>query len=191
MYKSAADSIRDTIRPNAKSAALIQAARSELADLTSPDGSKFKYYIALHIRRGDRKPSFYSKNKYVPTEDYVQAAIDSWTRLHPDESSENLFIYVASDSTAAHREVLDLTESRYTATSLFQSKNPELQVLASPSEYIQAEFNQLDEAARIQATRGVIVDFALVSGAWADEGDAVPEATVCTIRYDRPFDLYE
>jgi len=54
-------------------------------------------------------------------------------------------------------------------------------VLASPGEYFQDNFKQLDEDVRVQATRGMIVDFAVLSGAWADDGDLIPEGTVCTV----------
>ncbi|RDB29466.1 hypothetical protein Hypma_016066 [Hypsizygus marmoreus] len=181
IYKSAWDSLQETIYPNTKSAALIQAARSELAGLTSPDGTGFESYIAIHIRRGDRKPVFYSGSKYIPAEDYVQAGIDTWTRLNPEKSPEDLMIYLASDSPIAYREVLELTEERYTTFSLFRSTDPELRAFASPTEYVQKEFNEKEESERILATRGMIVDFALVSGSWASDEEVAPDATICTI----------
>jgi len=167
------------IRPNKDNSALIQRARSELTSVTSPNGSEFDSYIAVHLRRGDREPAFY-RGKYVPAEDFVEAVTDSWSRLNPDKALENLSIYVASDSITALREVVDLTASRYTTFSLFESPDAELRALASPAEYVQKEFNQLGENARIRATRGMIVDFALLSGMWATEDDALPEAIICT-----------
>jgi len=184
IYKASARSFQETVLPNARSAALIRRARSKLSNSVSPDdAATVKTYIALHIRRGDRRPTFYN-GRYVPSEDFVQAAIDAWGRLNPDVSAENLFLYIASDSTHADEEILRLTETRYTSVSLFRSEDPELRALASPQDYLQSEFDQLDEKARILATRGVIVDFALVSGFWVEHGDVVPGATVCTLRYD-------
>ncbi|KAF5385381.1 hypothetical protein D9615_001072 [Tricholomella constricta] len=179
-FKFAEDSFLNTIRPNRENSRLIQKARSELASVASPNGASFDSYIAVHLRRGDREPSFF-KGKYVPAENFVQAVTDAWSRLNPDKSPENLSIYVASDSPAAQREVTDLTASRYTTFSLFQSADPELQALASPVEYIQKEFNQLETTARIRATQGMIVDFALLSGLWATDDDPLPQATICTI----------
>jgi hypothetical protein len=56
-------------------------------------------------------------------------------------------------------------------------------MLASRKEYVQKEFAALDEEGRVNATRGVIVDFAMISGMWRWKEDAAPEATVCTIKY--------
>ncbi|KAF8079154.1 hypothetical protein FPV67DRAFT_1616794 [Lyophyllum atratum] len=180
LFKSSEDSFLDTIRPNKENTRLILKARSELASVTSPDGAAFDLYIAIHLRRGDRKPAFY-RGKYVPAEDFVQTVTDSWSRLNPDKSAERLTIYIASDSIAAHREIVDLTSSRYTTFSLFESAEPGLRDLASPGEYVQKEFNQMEESARIRATRGMIVDFALLSGMWTSDGDAmIPQATICT-----------
>ena len=188
IYKASARSFQETILPNARSTVLIRRARSSLLNSVSPDDAAMvKTYIALHIRRGDRRPSFYN-GRYIPSEDFVQAAIDAWERLNPDISAENLFLYVASDSARAYEEILRLTETRYTSLSLFQSEDPELRALASPQDYVQSEFDRLDEKARILATRGVIVDFALVSGFWVEhEDDLVPTATVCMLRYDCPL----
>jgi len=178
-FKFAEESLLEIIRPNKDNAALIRKARSELSSMKSPDGTGFESYVAIHLRRGDRKPAFY-RGKYVPAENFVEAATASWSRLNPDKTSESLSIYVASDSISAHREVMDLTASRYTTFSLFQSADPELKALASPGEYFQKEFNQFEQSARIQATRGMIVDFALLSGIWASADDPIPQATICT-----------
>ncbi|GLB43568.1 hypothetical protein LshimejAT787_1400800 [Lyophyllum shimeji] len=178
-FKFSEESFLHTIRPNKQNSALIQRARSELTSVTSPDGSGFDSYVAVHLRRGDREPAFY-RGKYVPAADFVQAATEVWSELNLDKTPESLSIYVASDSVAALREVEDLTATRYTTFSLFQSADAELRGLASPAEYVQKEFDELQESARIRATRGMIVDFALLSGMWASEEDVLPEATICT-----------
>jgi hypothetical protein len=43
------------------------------------------------------------------------------------------------------------------------------------------DFNSAPLDERIQATRGMIVDFALLSGMWSEDRDIIPAATVCTI----------
>ncbi|KAG6911277.1 hypothetical protein DXG01_002116 [Tephrocybe rancida] len=179
IFKSSKESFTNTILLSQESERLVYSARSELLTSTSPDGATFDSYIALHLRRGDRKPAFY-RGDHVPTENFVQAATTSWSRLSPDRSPEDLVLYVASDSASALREIVDLTSTRYTMFSLFGSANPELRALASPGEYTQKEFNLLSTDARIRATRGMIVDFALLSGMWAEDADPLPKATVCT-----------
>ncbi|KAG5644143.1 hypothetical protein DXG03_009037 [Asterophora parasitica] len=177
-FKSAEESLHNTIRPNKDTFRLIQKVRSELSSVTSPDGAAFDSYIAVHLRRGDRAPAFY-RGQYVPAEKFVQAVTDSWSRLNPDRSPENLSIYVASDSPAAHAEVVDLI--LYTTFSLAQSVDPEIRGLASPEEYTQKSFWGLEPTARIRSTRGMIVDFALLSGAWARSRDPLPVATLVAV----------
>ncbi|KAG6820673.1 hypothetical protein H0H93_013524 [Arthromyces matolae] len=179
MFTFSETSFQKTIQLNEYNTRLVKTARSELSSLTSPDGSAFDLYIALHLRRGDRKPAFY-RGAHVPTEKFIQAATTSFSRLSPDKSQADLILFVASDSANALKEVADLTAARYTTFSLPQSANAELRSLASPSEYIQKDFNLLGLEAKIRATRGMIVDFALLSGLWAKEGDSLPTAVVCT-----------
>ncbi|KAG6817556.1 hypothetical protein H0H87_006933 [Tephrocybe sp. NHM501043] len=185
IFKSSEESFLNTIRLNKENTRLVESARTELLTSTSPDRTPFNSYISLHLRRGDRKPAFY-RGDHVPTENFVQAATTLWNRLSPDRSPEDLILYVATDSATALREVVDLTSMRYTTFSLFESANPELRALASPEEYKQNEFDLLDIKARIQATRGMIVDFALLSGMWTGTDDPAPKATVCTFRYSYP-----
>jgi len=46
--------------------------------------------------------------------------------------------------------------------SLFVSDIPSLRDIASPGEYYQEHFNKLSEDERVMATRGMIVDFAML-----------------------------
>lgn len=87
-------------------------------------------------------------------------------------------MYLASDSSTALEELSSLLPSVY---SLSRSTNAELKSLASPGEYFQGDFDKYDLETRIKATRGMIVDFALLSGAWIQGG---PDAIVCTVRCD-------
>lgn len=184
-FQAAEDSFQQTIRPNAKNAELIRLTRAELVNIISSasassaeDGS----YLSVHIRRGDRKTASYSyPGRQVPIADFVQGVTDTWRRL---DLKSDPFIYVASDSAAAQSELFELLPRHAVAAfSLSQSGDPEIRNLASPGEYIQHEFNMLEKEVRITATRGIIVDFALVSGMWAWENELIPDATVCTIRY--------
>lgn len=174
MFEFSEESFHHAIHLNEESTRLVRAARSEL--LSDVDS-----YIALHLRRGDREPAFY-KGDHVPAEKFVEAAAASWSRLRPDKSPEDLTLFIATDSVTAFREIVDFTSAKYKTFSLFQSSDENLRALVSPREYVQEEFDLLDAEERIQATRGVIVDFALLSGMWAKEDDLVPQAIVCTFR---------
>ena len=146
------------------------------------DGDKhLPSYIGIHVRRGDQLATSWSfHNGYVPTVNYAQAALDSWSRLHLSSSSP-LTVYVASDSPAAQLELIDAFPSDTRIFSLSLSEDAELKALKSPGEYVQAEFARLGEETRKKATRGMIVDFAMLNGMW-NRQEVVPEATVCTIR---------
>jgi hypothetical protein len=60
---------------------------------------------------------------------------------------------------------------------------PELEEIASKEAYVQAEFNSLREEDRIRRTRGIIVDFGMISGMWAEPDSLIPEAVVCGMRW--------
>lgn len=180
IFNAASESFQEVIRPSPEIAALIRTARAELVQVASPSNGRSDPYIAIHMRRGDRKPSSYRfSGNYVPIADFMDAIDVTWARLHP-ESSENLFVYIASDAPSA---LLELSNSRYRTFSLSQSRDPGIRALASPAEYRQETFNELDADVRIQATKGMVVDFALVSGMWPWPRDILPDAVVCTIRY--------
>jgi len=191
-------SFDSVIRPNAQTLGLIQWAREELQEKLAAhyknsrstqgvqhDDSPEMGYLGVHIRRGDRAPEWrvYGR-QYIPVSDYVSSAVESWTRLGLDISANNKqvqpFVYVASDSPEVVKNFSTLfSEDR--VFSLSRSKRPELQVLESPEEYFQDIFMTFPDAMRIPATRGMIVDFALLSGAWANDGDLIPDGTVCAV----------
>ncbi|KAH0591309.1 hypothetical protein H2248_001396 [Termitomyces sp. 'cryptogamus'] len=174
MFKFSEESFYNTIRLNVENTRLVQNARSELQVF-----SQFDSYIALHLRRGDREPAFY-RGDHVPAEKFVEAATTAWSRLSQGKSLEQLTLFVATDSALALREIIDLTSASYTVFSLFQSSNEELRALASPGDYVQKKFDLFHVEERIRATRGMIVDFALLSGMWAKEDNLTPQAVVCT-----------
>lgn len=145
-------------------------------------------YLGVHIRRGDRKASSWKYHgQYLPTFEYVSAVVDTWPRVSPpstanplDSIPSNPFIYLASDSPEGEREFTSSVHAE-NVFSLAGSQNPELAALASPMDYVQSEFDQLNLPERAAATKGMIVDFALVSGMWAADDGFAPEATICGI----------
>jgi hypothetical protein len=180
LFDAARTSLQQTIRPNAENAALIRATRDELLDILSLHSQDVSPYIGVHIRRGDRKPASWSfHGGYVPLEDFVQSVADTRARLNPDKP---VTVYIASDVPSAQSEFVELSGSKHTTFSLSQSKDPKIQALASPMDYFQEEFNDLEKGLRIRATRGMIVDFALLNGLWAWKDEITPEATICTLR---------
>ncbi|KAJ6575476.1 hypothetical protein B0H19DRAFT_1128880 [Mycena capillaripes] len=197
MFDFALKSFETTIRPNARSLQLIQWAREELLEkLTehyrhprsfqgAQDDASDMGYISVHIRRGDLAPAFrvYGQ-QYLPLSDYVDNAVESWTRLglelSPDDKLVQPFVYIASDSPEAETEFAN-SFSPDRIFSLSMSKREELRALASPGEYFQDIWMTFSDDVRIPATHGMLVDFAVLSGAWAKKGDLIPDATVCAV----------
>ncbi|KAJ7155900.1 hypothetical protein C8R43DRAFT_1125809 [Mycena crocata] len=198
MFNFAWQSFDKTIRPNARSAELIHSTRQELLDkLTkhygnpprtfkgTPSDGPAMGYLGVHIRRGDRYPAWHVYGQqYIPLSDFVDGVVESWTRLGLELSADNNlvqpFVYIASDSYDAEKEFAASFSPERTF-SLPSSKSAELRDLASPGEYFQENWKKLDEEVRVQATRGMVVDFAILSGAWAQDGDLIPDGTVCTV----------
>ena len=146
-------------------------------------------YLAVHVRRGDRKPASYEflDNK-IPLYLYMDGVKDTWARLHTGhESKANPVVYFASDSTAAEQQFSKLYDGPI--FSLFGTTHPRLRALASPREYYQNTFNELDIEYRVLATRGMVVDLAMVSGLWASGRDLLPQANICAIRYEQKKSL--
>ena len=167
-------------------AALIQRARDEL--VSGPENGS-PTYLSIHIRRGDRLGMTWKyHSKHLPTHLYIDAALETWQRLNPTNQGSLLF-YVASDSPAAVEDFLQQLPNNIRVSSLGWSDDEELRSCASPRPYVQDEFNTLSEEKRVRLTKGMIVDFALLSGLWMDEdGPGVrPYATVCGLRYGGRF----
>ena len=122
-------------------------------------------------------------------EKFVDAVHDAWPRLYPDTvTAKNHYpsppvTYIASDSHAAIEQFMNAFSTSTAVFSLEGSTDPELRALVSQHEYVQAKFAKESLEDRIRLTRGMVVDFALLSGLWAWEGEVVPGATVCTMRY--------
>jgi hypothetical protein len=175
------------IRPNAHNLELIQLTKDELRttiDDVQVDNPSGLAYLAVHVRRGDRKPaSFRFSDNKIPLSLYMDGVKDTWARLHTGPESEvNPVVYFASDSPIAEQQFSKLYDG--STFSLFATMQPRLRALASPREYYQNTFNELDIEDRVLTTRGMIVDLAMVSGLWASEEDLLPQANVCSIRYE-------
>ncbi|EMD32521.1 hypothetical protein CERSUDRAFT_58386 [Gelatoporia subvermispora B] len=213
MFERAQDSFTQTIRPNTYNTELIKAARTEMASIlslsdseptseahrsteTSPP-SMPSPYISVHIRRGDQTAkSWKYHTSYVPLENYVQAARDTWDRLYtnglnvdaspvnpePAQFPAAPIAYVASDAPETLREFFAAFPPETALFALGTSTKSELRALAPHHEYNQTVFVKEDEEERVRLTRGMVVDFAMMSGLWAGEGDVVPGAVVCTVR---------
>ncbi|KAF8899274.1 hypothetical protein BD779DRAFT_1666971 [Infundibulicybe gibba] len=185
IYDYALKSFTETIRPNSQNARLIRSARTELANIMAklnPDRNESEDlpYIATHIRYGDRKPiSFNYHGAYIPIPEYVRAVQDTWARLRQNSTLKPV-TYVASDSPTALSEFM-LSFFANETFSLSQSGDPNLRALASKEEYFQHNFSMLDDQTRITATRGMVIDFALMSGMWAWDGEIIPDAIVCAM----------
>ncbi|TFK56877.1 hypothetical protein OE88DRAFT_1650368 [Heliocybe sulcata] len=188
IFARAVTSFKETIRPNADTAALIHSQRQEVTTYTPPSirstlsstsDNKMQGYIAVHIRRGDRHAHNWKYiNEYVPLPEYIDATLDTARRLN---LTSPFPVYVASDSREAYEDFRTSLAIDTPVFSLWNSENKALPELAPAKEYVQKEFNKLSEDDRIKQTTGMIVDFAMASGMWSWEGDVVPAATICTL----------
>ncbi|KAF5355756.1 hypothetical protein D9756_003709 [Leucocoprinus leucothites] len=177
IFDAAHESFVSTIRPNSELASLIQSARQELKALIPPAASQPREtYISVHVRRGDRKHRF-SSTSYTSITEYISYIEDTRARLL--NSLSDAPVYFASDSPAAESEFADSYMGRY--FSLRQSQDSALRRLASSQDYDQKEFNSLSLEERLRLTKGMVVDFALLSGMWSQKGEPISRAGVCTI----------
>lgn len=190
IFDSSGQSLESVIVPNKYNMGLIRLARQEFLSFMQDTnqrsgGTGSTAYVAVHIRRGDRKSLSYSfPNQKIPIQDYSDAVAASWKRLHHESTSKPV-VYIATDSPEAYYQFSDIYQGEL--FSLFDTADPRLRPLVSPGEYSQKTFDELDVHERITATRGMIVDLALVSGLWPD-GDTeelLPQAVICALRLVR------
>ncbi|GJJ13143.1 hypothetical protein Clacol_007394 [Clathrus columnatus] len=210
LYMRSRASLSEHIRPNKVNQGLIQKMRDEITQLTRGMNNTATRYISTHIRRGDRHAMSwkynFSPNRQIPTQEYVNAVWKSYAWFYniSDSSPKPLyppFIYLASDSAEASAEFVDNLTSNDTLAHTFNDENlkpfvyslstssdKELRDIAPMREYVQSEWGAREEMERIKETRGVIVDFALMSGAWrtisaSDDGSefVLPQVCVCTL----------
>jgi len=170
---------------------LIDLARQKLSaflrDTNRQESGAGTIYVGTHIRRGDQKSLSYSyPDRKIPLHEYLDGIQSTWTRLHSGHIRKvHPVVYLATDSPQAHVEFSETYKGE--VFSLYDSGDSRLRALASPAEYYQKEFNKLDLQSRIAATRGMIVDLALVSGMWADDDDIRPDAVICAMRFVHPL----
>ena len=177
IFKRAEQSFRETILPSDVNAKHIQDAREELF-------ARFKgNYVGVHIRRGDRLPvSWKWSNDYVPVKEYVDFVAKTWKRLYKGPDALSPAVYIATDSPSTLKDYAELAPESTEMFALSMSDNNVLKNMASPHRYIQTEWNRRRSEERIRWTRGAIVDFALVSGAWLTSTYRAPQAVICTMR---------
>ncbi|KIY69447.1 hypothetical protein CYLTODRAFT_442690 [Cylindrobasidium torrendii FP15055 ss-10] len=160
------ESMVNTIKPSQENVKLIDLARSELIQETSN-------YVAAHIRRGDMHAESYAhRNEYIPLETIAEAF----------QTSNAPLAFLASDSPTALAAMASTLEKEQKKEVYYlgRSKHPELRAIASPHEYLQAEWSAYDAESRLRLTRGMIVDFALLSG-WGTGRMAEPGWIFCTL----------
>ena len=183
IFQSAWSSFTSTVLPTSANRALIKLARESFSSILH-DGHEREtaphlHFVSTHIRRGDRRTLSYSfPDRKIPVQNYVEAIESVWSRLHL--SNRLPAVYLATDSPEAHEQFVQSYKG--VVFSLFTTSDSRLRALASPGEYFQHRFEELDLQSRITATTGIIVDLAVLSGLWPDEGKLVPDAVVCALR---------
>jgi hypothetical protein len=183
IFKSAEESFASTIVPNSVNKDLIKLARQKLLILLSDVNQWPNHlhlpFVSTHIRRGDRKTLSYSfPDRSIPIQNYADAIKLTWSRLHNDDALP--VVYLATDSPEVHQDFTQLYHG--VVFSLFDIHEPRLHALASPGEYYQEHFARMDLLSRITATRGMIVDLAVLSGLWPSEDAIKPDAVICALR---------
>ena len=108
-------------------------------------------------------------------------ALDTWHRIRGTTISAGLPIYLASDDPSVSREVAQKLGVKG-VLSLSSSKDPHVRALASPRVYVQGEFNVLPEKDRIQQTKGIVVEFAMLSSMWSVPTEVSLDTVVCGMR---------
>jgi hypothetical protein len=181
IYDHAAVSFKETIRPS-------DSIRQEITELRRLHATK--PYIGVHIRHGDRYPTSQKwREDYVPITEYIKATQEAWTKLRsgrgPEVREVNPTVYVATDSYAAYQDHLALFPAPENVWGLHVADPQERRWrwMASPHGYIQRVFmgKKTRVEVRVRWTKGMVLDFAMLTGAWLVEGEQGPKAVVCTI----------
>ncbi|KZV67606.1 hypothetical protein PENSPDRAFT_635468 [Peniophora sp. CONT] len=175
IYERARTSFYQTFIPNAENTRLIRFARSELASMLPQGLEMNNSYVGVHIRKGRQGMAWNWHQKPIPVSAYAEAA----TRVLSEKESK--LVYIASDDPAAYDDTRMLLPPETGTLSLAESAAPPLRAIASGEVYDQAKFGALEESTRVSLTRGMIVDFAMLSGMWPEEGLNLPtpRAVVC------------
>ena len=147
-----------------------------------------KPYIGIHIRHGDRFPDNQKwRDDYVPIREYTTATSRIWGSLKssnpPEVQEDKPTVYVATDSYAAFQDYLSLSPAPENVWGLHASDKHSWKFMASPHGYVQRVFEgrKTRPEERKRWTQGMILDFAMMSGAWLTPGERGPLATLCTL----------
>ncbi|KZV96928.1 hypothetical protein EXIGLDRAFT_396403 [Exidia glandulosa HHB12029] len=166
MFDRALDSLRDTIRPNAALRALIAKARRSVSDVA---------YAGVHLRRGDQLARTWKYRKgYVPISEFV-------TGIRGVEGGVSA-VWAASDAPGAITELGEELGHNVQVLNLTSVGGDvgRLMPAAEDAGYVQKEWRYRTEEERKRLTRGAVVDFAMISGLWLENGQRAPSASVCT-----------
>lgn len=178
IFNHALGSFRDTILPNDSVRRDLRSLRRQYAK---------KPYVGVHIRHGDRYPINQKwRGDYVPISEYLAAVDKVWNTLltsNPPEVRESWpTVYLASDSYAAFEDYRALSSEQDSIWSLYGETNHRLRYMASPHGYVQRVFSgkktRIEE--RIRWTQGMLLEFAMISGMWLENGERGPSGVVCT-----------
>jgi hypothetical protein len=127
----------------------------------------------------------------VPISEYVGTTTKLWNTLksqRPTDIRERQpSVYVAADSFAAFQDFRSLSGlpsnnvlGLHEADKLLNGRR-RWKLLASPHGYVQRIWNgRTRPEERVRWTKGMIIDFALLSGAWRGEGERGPSGVICT-----------
>lgn len=178
IYDHAFTSFQDTIQPN-------KALRKELTKLRQQQAQQ--PYIGVHIRHGDRYPENQKwRDDYIPISEYTQSTSRIWEQLKtsspPSVRDQAPNVYVGTDSYAALQDYISLSATPNNVWGLHISDNRSWKFMANPHGYVQRVFEgrKVRPEERKRWTQGMILDFAMISGAWLREGERGPLATLCT-----------
>lgn len=178
IYERAFTSFQSTILPSLS-------IRRELTQLRQQHAQT--PYLGIHIRHGDRYPDNREwRGDYVPISQYISATSSMWEKAlassTPEVSTDKPTVYVASDSYAAFQDHLALSLSPDNVWGLHIAGETKWKYMASPQGYVQRVFEgrKTRSEERKRWTQGVVLDFAMISGAWLEEGEKGPVGTICT-----------
>jgi len=163
-------SLTNTIRPRSTMMSLIDEARSALHD---------KEYIGVHMRHGDQTAMSWRYHQgYVPTSEYVSAVNKTIAALGNIKT-----IHVASDALRALTEFSEAAPEEWIIHTSLQTSGLSVEYSADRETegYFQHQWDDIPTEERAALTRGMVIDLAVVTGAWAKDDGALPAAVVCTL----------
>lgn len=194
IYDRGYESFQKTIIPNAVTRGHIKTVRGQW------DHSG---YIGVHIRHGDKFPKG-SKWKgeshltvprpsvrlcvfagdYVPIHQFTTTAAETWQKLRASgqvPGQDKPSVYVATDSYAAFQDYRALSTAPEGVMALHEVGISKIKYMAHPHGYMQRMWDKSRPDERKRWTSGMIIDLAMMSGMWLQQGDRPPLAVLCTV----------